>query len=537
MRNYLLGLTLLLGTSGPLAAQPATTTDARVEAVTVYLNRAQLTSQVAVALPVGLSEVAIGNVSPVIDPQSVQLSAADAAGVVIVAVSYERNYLRAGEKPPALTRTEDSLAGVTQRRDALRDEVEVLAQEEALLLANQKLGGTDAPVTAQRLADLADFYRRRLTEIKTRRRAAQRELEAVERLLARLTQQVAQYRTADRTGRVMATVRADRARQVSFTLTYVAYQAGWSPAYDLRVATLGDPVQLTYRARVQQQTGVSWNQARLTLSTANPAVGGSKPEFMPQYVRFYEPPTRNEVAVSEPRSLSKRVQADAAEATRAEAAAPAATAADYTTVNEGGLATEFVISLPYTIASGGPAELVDIQRYALPAAYRYATVPKRVPAAFLLARVSGWEAYSLLPGPAQVFYEGAYVGETTLDPTTTRDTLDVSLGRDGRLNVTRTRVKDYAATNFFGNRRTEQFAYASTVRNTRGVAVTVSLEDQVPISTDGDLDVKVTDTGGAVYDQPTGRLHWTLAIPPGESRTVRFRYEVKYPTGRRVVGL
>lgn len=76
---------------------------------------------------------------------------------------------------------------------------------------------------------------------------------------------------------------------------------------------------------------------------------------------------------------------------------------DYTQVVQTAINTEFEIGLPYTVTSASQPVTVDIQKYEVPAAYRYATVPKMDNDAFLLARITGWNQYNLLPGEAQVF--------------------------------------------------------------------------------------------------------------------------------------
>ncbi|WP_218127095.1 DUF4139 domain-containing protein [Catalinimonas alkaloidigena] len=535
MRN-LLFLFLLTMTLSSLQAQSTTAVDAQVKAVTVYLNRAQLTNTVRASVQSGANEIAIGNISPSIDAQSIQVASTGGSGVVMAAVRFEENYLREDEKPRALTELETSLEAARDRLEQLNNEQEVLQQEESLVLANKGLGSENTAVTAARLAEMADFFRTRLTEIKRRLQRVKKEIKDAEKEVEQLTRQTQQYRASNRSGRILVTLRSDQARTVELNLTYVAYQAGWSPSYDLRVLEVGQPVQLTYRAQVTQSTGVNWEGVRLTLSTANPSAGGNKPELMPQYVRIFEPQPRPQMA----KRMSMRAPAPAKEEIDADMmleSQAAGSAADYTAVQENTLATEFAIDLPYTIPSGGRPELVDIQRYDLPAEYLYATAPKLDPAAFLLASITGWGEYNLLSGPANVFFEGAYVAETFLNVNATTDTLDVSLGRDARIVVKRERIKEFKEKNWLGTKRGEQFGYELTLRNTKSVAATIRVEDQMPISTNESIKVTRGDLGGAEYEEKTGKLTWTLTVPPGETRTLQFRYTVEYPKGQQITGL
>ena len=55
------------------------------------------------------------------------------------------------------------------------------------------------------------------------------------------------------------------------------------------------------------------------------------------------------------------------------------------------------------------------------------------------------------------------------------------------------------------------------------------VEDQVPISTEKEIEAKLLSNGGASYDETTGKLTWNLMLEGEKSQSVRFSFEVKYP--------
>src|SRR5436190_20050737 len=99
---------------------------------------------------------------------------------------------------------------------------------------------------------------------------------------------------------------------------------------------------------------------------------------------------------------------------------------------------EFDIKLPYSIPSDGQRHLLAIQSKELPAMYRHFLVPRLDREAFLVASVTGWESLNLLPGSANIFFEGTYVGQTVLNPAVLNDTLNLSMGRDHGVTISRT---------------------------------------------------------------------------------------------------
>ena len=209
--------------------------------------------------------------------------------------------------------------------------------------------------------------------------------------------------------------------------------------------------------------------------------------------------------------------------------------ADFTQIEVNDLSVTFDIALPYDIPTGGQPQLVDIARHEVPATYRHFAIPKLDTDAFLVAQLTGWEKYNLLNGSANVYFQGTYVGETQLTTQNTNDTLTLSLGRDKKVIVKRERLNEFSSKRFIGSNIRETVTYRITVRNTKPEAVRLTLEDQVPLSQNSDIEVNVEEASGAKRDQETGKLSWQVDLKPNESRTFDIRFEIKYPKGKTVV--
>ena len=53
--------------------------------------------------------------------------------------------------------------------------------------------------------------------------------------------------------------------------------------------------------------------------------------------------------------------------------------------------------------------------------------------------------------------------------------------------------------------------------------------DQIPVSSDKEIEVEAIQLDGASLNEENGKLQWVLVIQPGEAKTVNFKFEVKYP--------
>ena len=74
-------------------------------------------------------------------------------------------------------------------------------------------------------------------------------------------------------------------------------------------------------------------------------------------------------------------------------------------------------------------------------------------------------------------------------------------------------------------------------RNTKSQNITIEILDQIPISKQKDIEVKLEEYEGAVYVEKFGKLLWTLDIKPNETKKVTFVYTVKYPKGKVLTGM
>ena len=154
-----------------------------------------------------------------------------------------------------------------------------------------------------------------------------------------------------------------------------------------------------------------------------------------------------------------------------------------------------------------------------------------------MARATGWEDFNLLPGEANIFFEGTFVGKSFIDPNNIKDTLEVSLGRDKRIVVKREKLKDLTSKNFIGSSRKESYVWEISVRNTKTDAVKIIIEDQVPVSQNTQIEVTTVELGGAKYNKDTGKLTWELELKSNETRKLVYKFEVKYPKDKQVSGL
>jgi uncharacterized protein (TIGR02231 family) len=196
---------------------------------------------------------------------------------------------------------------------------------------------------------------------------------------------------------------------------------------------------------------------------------------------------------------------------------------------------EFNVTSAYTIPSDRNPHQVDLMVSNIASVYKYGAVPKVDKHAYVTATISASEIGILPAGEANVYFDGMFIGKTILQPATD-DSISISLGRDKRIQIQRVQLKDFSSRSLSGSTKREINTWEITVRNTLKETITLVIEDQIPVSSTKDIEVRLTNNGGASFDEATGKLTWEIKPEAEKSQTLRFTFEVRYPKDKVIGG-
>ena len=393
-------------------------------------------------------------------------------------------------------------------------------------------------------------------------------------------------------GRIHLQLSAAMAVKADFTISYITQNAYWTSYYDIRVDDIKSPLKIIYKAKIVQTTGMDWKQVKLALSTSIPNQWGQAPLLRSWFLSYVNPVVamerglaRNRIqsysdanaplqelmmtgkvaGIPVPESKKDRkpmyivngaimsqeefLKINPAAIAKTENLTEAAAIStygsrgnngvvlvtlkdglgDYVTVTDNELNVTFDIDLPYDVPTNGKEQTATLKEYSIAALYKYYAVPKLDKDAYLLAEVADWEKLNLLPGEANIIFEGTYVGKSFIDPNSTSDTLNLTLGRDKRIVVKREKMVDFSSVKFMGSSKVQKISYELTVKNNKKDPIKLQLKDQYPLSTLKEIEVELLDDGNAAVNTDLGVLTWKIDLQPGESRKIKFTYSIKYP--------
>jgi uncharacterized protein (TIGR02231 family) len=526
--------------------------------VTVYSQGAQLYHKANFNVKVGITEIIVEGISPYIDPRSIQVKAT--GNVVILDSKFSTYY----PQPTAVSvdgiplkikkdikLLEDSLKIIGFEIQEIQDEIDVLNATKNILANNGVIRGQGKVNDSLNLLKQAvDYYSIKMVELNKKllaltkkkqdrlekKRGIDERLQALLNYANNLNENPLE--NANPIPRVTITVSSKELVAGKLNLSYIVSTAGWIPFYDLRSETTTGKLNLTYKAQVYQNTGLDWNEVKLNISTNNINANKTKPELNPWYIDYNayrqvaEKKSKMEY-LSEPNAI-QQASFNQGFTSSEDNDKDAMTADQFTTVVHHMIAAEFKIDLPYNIKSNNEQHMVLIKQAELDTKFKYYSVPKMDPGVYLVAQMTKLDELQLVPAMANIYFDGSYIGETYIDPTNMDDTLNLSLGKDPNILVKRSLLKKDSKEKIIGDKKERTFAYQIEVLNLKSSMIDVIIQDQLPISQNGDITIEANELSRGKLDEVSGLIEWKINLKAKETKKFDFNYKIKHTKDKNI---
>ncbi|WP_241069357.1 mucoidy inhibitor MuiA family protein [Achromobacter insuavis] len=523
-----------------------------IGAVTVYQDRAVVTRAASSDLPAGEHELVLEKLPASLQENSLQVSAKSSGQATLLDVRV-RDAFQADTANERVKQLEDQIRKIEGQQAALDDEAAVLDNQRELVAMMQR-GATEPAKDGPRptLDELkaiqalsADTLSRTLAGLRRvaeQRDDLERQLSAAQGELGQLQGQLNR-----RTKTVTLRVNLARAGKLDLNVSYAVAGARWTPSYDARLRPADRSVDLGYFGVIRQNTGEDWNNVKLTLSTARPALGGGAPKLNPWIIDVAAPPPPMPapVAAAAPAMRPEPRARQSPKAAYAEMAAgdmaPVLEEAKVSTAEVQSEATSasFQIRTPATLPSDNSTQRVAIASAKLPATLQYQSTPALREAAFLTALANNNTEYPFLAGTLNTFLDDAFVAASSMKPVMPGEKVELALGADDGISIKRQLVNRFTeSTGFSGNGKRVTYEYKITVKNNKTTKEQVNFKDRLPISRNEKIEVKLLSPAERdIKREDDGVLAWNWEMEPGKSRDAVLKFSVDYPGDIDVAGL
>ena len=521
-----------------------------ITAVTAYPDRARITRSGSLPIEIGSHAIEISELPLTLNPDSLRVSAHGTARARLAGIQLNRTFYAETptEKVRQLELEIEKFQDEIKRLDTQADVINqnranlVLLSSQAQVYATALAAGE---MTIEKQLTLFEGLRTEVEKLNNEAQNLQGIRRDTDRRLQKLNKMLEQFRNALPRERYTALVEVDakKAGDLNIEISYLINGSGWKPLYDLCLLEKDNYplLEVTYLAQVTQNTGESWDNVSLTLSTARPALAGELPELEPWFISQPEPVIPLARAVTGPQHIPPLTfKAPAVTSAQESLIQHLEEAAEevMAIVDNSTASVNYIIPGRCTIPPDNAPHKVTIARFPLTPHLDYISAPKLIEAVFRRAKVDNDSTYTLLSSNANIFIGEEYIGSTSLELTAPHGEFEINMGVEDRLKVERSLQRREVNKRFIGGKQHLEYGYEIKLENLLPLKAKIILHDQIPISRHEEIKVNLE----SIDPKPSERtemnlLKWELDLEPKEKLTLRFDFSVDSPQGMGVVGL
>lgn len=539
----------------------------KIKSVTVSLTGAQIFREGHIIYPKGVSKIVLEDVSPSIIDDGLQASSL--GNYRILDVKHKIKYPEPVKVKPIIAplyiqkemnALNDSLFYQKLRETNYRMKIQTLNEQKTIIKKNKLTRGEGRSDSLPVLIELVGFYGKELFRIEDQLMVWNAKHQLLKKKITENTSRLNELNNYNVNTdqpvlekkiihQVEVTVYAETSGTADIEVSYLVQNAGWYPAYDLRVDDIDKPIKFTYKGYVYQNTGEDWKDVKLTLVTFDNRLQNDKPALVAWMVKYYTPPVvaynqykrkdyayGSNMAIPSMPSEDYEVEEIMDEIKIAGVLEEPISKEVVSSAIESLANFSFDIELPFSITSDGKEVLMIINDYDVEASYTHYIVPKINTSAFLLASIPEWESLNLLQAQTNLYFNKTYLGNTVLNTKTLEDTMDVSLGIDRGIFCTRKKTQDQKKCRVIGLKKYQEITIEIVVKNNKNSDVNMVIEDQIPITFNKEeIEIVLHQKEGAEYDEATGGLSWNFKLKPQEKKVISFTYSLKYDKHKSLI--
>ena len=286
--RIVLSLFVLFGLSPLALANPDQEKEVRhtIDHVTVYRQGALVKRTANAVVPAGTATLVFPNLPTAIDPSEVRITGTGDFTILSVSHQYHTDTLSGSVSQAERSQLQTQRNHVYHLMQQEQHWYTILDKEEQLLANNTQFTVKDSGVDLNRLIEATQFMRERRIALLQERQAIDKRIGDMQNRLTELDLAMAALPPLTTETHLELLIHTEAKAQTSGTVSfgYWMQQAGWDPAYNARVESVADPLQLESIALVHQQTGEDWDRVNLSVSTGSPNRNRSKPSLTPWFL-------------------------------------------------------------------------------------------------------------------------------------------------------------------------------------------------------------------------------------------------------------
>jgi uncharacterized protein (TIGR02231 family) len=537
-----------------------------IDRVTVYPQGADVTRMADVTIPAGEHRIILADLPATIDPRSIRVEGEGSSPLEIASVDTKSQYIDQAARDAERKALEKQIAALYDERTALDQAISDANQQRTFLIGlsdrqiiPQASTETVKGIDVTQLAGLLDLMGTRLAALARGIQDAQLRQRAIDEQVNDLNAKLNAVAPAN-TYRMetVINVAAKAEMKGAIRVSYRLMEAGWSPYYDAKLVTSDTApakLEIVRRAEVTQYTSENWDNVSLVLSTTRPSGTTAAPELGEEEL-MVEEQRRNEVmrkqALEAPAASAPVMEMDGAMTVGEAASGNGGALGDkakldalkpvmqrQAVVELAGFQASFAITGLVSVDNTGQAKKVRISGDDHEATLVIESVPRLDPNAYLTASFKVKGQGPMLPGIANLYRDGVFVGQGGLPLLTEGEEATLGFGVDDLVKVERKEVKkSVGEEGILTSSNVEERAWDITVKNLHKGKMAVHILDRMPFSASEKIEVEVlagmTAPTEKDYKKRRGVMSWSFDLEPAAETVVKTGYRITWPEGMRI---
>lgn len=516
--------------------------------VIVYPKWAYVTRLAAVSLRTGITKYSFKNLPSWIDEDSLRVKFESSIECTIIGTSIKAiDPAQSAEK-----KVKEASKKVTELRDKIEDlksELSVLGKEEKYLVdlsvwKLQKIPHESAvrEVKTQELRKVKTFIIQELLDNVSKRNILKRKIRDLKPELQEKTKELNNLKNRMRLKKkeIVVEIRSKKDGKAKLFVSYLISGASWYPTYDARTDGVKEKVLFSCKAVVQQTTGENWNEATFTLSTIQPYILREKPVLSPMYIDKSSSSFAQKRISTTRRKRLEKIESEQNTFFYGQKENKSSLQGLLSNIQQAeqiirevegrGATVELKIDGRYSVATDGKPVKLTVGEAELKSRPIYTAVPSVSRSTYITTDIQNAASFTLLPGAIKIYIDGNFIGKSKIGFIAEGEEFELYLGFEERIKVTRELDFKMSSSSSTGKKKRLKIAYSIVVKNYLNTAASIEIHDQVPVSQNKAVKIKLLSHEPTAITNNKGIIVWSVKINPGKEQRINYVYQVEYPS-------
>ncbi len=288
MKYLIFGFLICLSIS--VSAQREFELKSNITRVNVFTQGAQVNRSAKLQVQAGQTKLKLTGLSPYVEKESIRINGD--GSYAILSVQHQNDYINQLDKDKEIEAIEAKIENIDYNIEDEETFIKVINSKLAFFNSNSEVVSNEKGISSEALISLSAVYGSNVEALHLDLLNRQRKIKTYIKEKTKLNNQLRSLNIKQDlpSGTIIVTIESLKSQTADISFNYLVENASWYPTYDVRFVGVNEPLNVTYKANIKQNTGIDWKDVNVVLSTAKTNLSAKIPELAPFYIDYYYPP-------------------------------------------------------------------------------------------------------------------------------------------------------------------------------------------------------------------------------------------------------